>query len=279
MKPSSARCAVASRGEPHAARRRAEHDHAAGGSHARGPSGGRSAAARRARVESAMPGGVEDERLEALVGRRLGVEHGGVEPGRGGVRAHRVVERASPRRRPRRPAPARRPRPRGPAPPSSTRPRHRSPGVALELDRLRQPDPLGDGRRDRRVDELRVAVAHRARLLQDRDDALAAGGADADHAAARRRARAAPWPAPATIRPPVAANGWPAASEPPLTLSLSRSIAPSGASRPSRSLAEHRVLPRLQRAEHLRGERLVDLVEVEVLQRRARCGRACRGIA
>ena len=31
-------------------------------------------------------------------------------------------------------------------------------------------------------------------------------------------------------------------------------------------LAEHRVLPGLQRGEHLRGERLVDLVEVEVLQ-------------
>ena len=41
---------------------------------------------------------------------------------------------------------------------------------------------------------------------------------------------------PATIRPPVAANGWPAASEPPLTLSLARSIEPSGSSRPSRSV-------------------------------------------
>ena len=39
----------------------------------------------------------------------------------------------------------------------------------------------------------------------------------------------------ATIRPPVAANGWPAASEPPLTFSFSRSTGPSGASRPSRS--------------------------------------------
>ena len=38
------------------------------------------------------------------------------------------------------------------------------------------------------------------------------------------------------IRPPVAANGWPAASEEPLTFSLERSIAPSGASRPRRSL-------------------------------------------
>ena len=37
------------------------------------------------------------------------------------------------------------------------------------------------------------------------------------------------------MRPPVAANGWPAASDEPLTLSLVRSMAPSGASRPSRS--------------------------------------------
>src|SRR5690242_16385251 len=37
----------------------------------------------------------------------------------------------------------------------------------------------------------------------------------------------------AVIRPPVAANGCPAASDEPLTLSLSRSIEPSGASRPS----------------------------------------------
>ena len=40
----------------------------------------------------------------------------------------------------------------------------------------------------------------------------------------------------ATMRPPVAANGWPAASDEPLTLSFDRSMAPSGASRPSRSL-------------------------------------------
>ena len=38
------------------------------------------------------------------------------------------------------------------------------------------------------------------------------------------------------MRPPVAANGWAAASEPPLTLSFSRSIEPSGFSRPSFSL-------------------------------------------
>ena len=40
----------------------------------------------------------------------------------------------------------------------------------------------------------------------------------------------------ATMRPPVAAKGWPAASEEPLTLSRDRSMAPRGFSRPSRSV-------------------------------------------
>jgi hypothetical protein len=39
----------------------------------------------------------------------------------------------------------------------------------------------------------------------------------------------------ATIRAPVAANGWPVASDEPATFSLDRSIDPSGASRPRRS--------------------------------------------
>ncbi len=73
----------------------------------------------------------------------------------------------------------------------------------------------------------------------------------------------------ATIRPPVAANGCPAPSEPPFTFSFERSISPSGASRPEALLAEDRVLPRLERAEHLGGERLVDLVEIEVLEGQA----------
>ena len=37
----------------------------------------------------------------------------------------------------------------------------------------------------------------------------------------------------ATMRPPVAAKGWPAPSEPPLTFSLSRGTVPSASSRPS----------------------------------------------
>ena len=74
---------------------------------------------------------------------------------------------------------------------------------------------------------------------------------------------------PATMRPPVAANGWAAASEPPLTLSFVRSIEPERFVAAELLLAEVRVLPGLQRAQHLRGEGLVDLVEVEVLQRQA----------
>ena len=68
------------------------------------------------------------------------------------------------------------------------------------------------------------------------------------------------------MRPPVAANGWPAASEPPLTLSLARSIEPSGSSRPSRSCEKTGSSQAASVREHLRGERLVDLVEVEVLE-------------
>ena len=77
----------------------------------------------------------------------------------------------------------------------------------------------------------------------------------------------------ATIRPPVAANGCPAASDEPLTLSLARSIVPSGAvqAQPARG--------RTPRSSHaasvastVRGERLVDLEEVEVLQRQPVAG-------
>ncbi len=40
----------------------------------------------------------------------------------------------------------------------------------------------------------------------------------------------------ATMRVPVAANGWPMATLEPLTLSLARSMTPSGRSSPRRSL-------------------------------------------
>ena len=60
----------------------------------------------------------------------------------------------------------------------------------------------------------------------------------------------------ARIRAPVAANGWPVASEEPATL---RRVAVDR--------AEALLLPGGERGQHLGRERLVDLVEVEVLQR------------
>ena len=69
----------------------------------------------------------------------------------------------------------------------------------------------------------------------------------------------------ATIRPPVAAKGARRRGR-PATLSRLRSSAPIGADSPSRS-AELRVLPGRERREDRRGEGLVDLDEVEVLQR------------
>ena len=80
----------------------------------------------------------------------------------------------------------------------------------------------------------------------------------------------------ATIRPPVAANGWPAASDEPLTLSLDRSIEPSAASRPSRSLQYSSDSHACSVRQHHRRERLVDLVEVEVLQGQAVSGQQPR---
>src|SRR5205085_3477299 len=99
--------------------------------------------------------------------------------------------------------------------------------VALEHRRGWQAEPLRDRAAQRRVGERLVAVpAH----------------------ASRSRIAATPWPpaaqieinprpepfsassfaSGATVRPPVAPNGWPAASEEPFTFSLSRSIEPSG---------------------------------------------------
>ena len=73
-------------------RRRAEHDDATRRPHA--AHRGIEEVLQLDQVGGALdPGGVEHECLEALVGRRLRVEHGGVEPGRGGEPAHRVVQR------------------------------------------------------------------------------------------------------------------------------------------------------------------------------------------
>ena len=171
----------------------------------------------------------------------------------------------------------------------------RLPGlVAAQHRRAGQAELLGDGRAEAGVREVAVPVTHWEVFLLPLSVRKASaslrpkGGQDS-------RMATTPWPPAAqmeirprlpgpascsifaswaTIRPPVAANGCPAASDEPLTLSFDRSIEPSGASRPSLLLAERRVLPRLQRREHRGGERLVDLVEVEVLQASGRCGPA-----
>ena len=70
----------------------------------------------------------------------------------------------------------------------------------------------------------------------------------------------------ATMRAPVAAKGWPMATLEPFGFILSRSMDPERAARSSLLPAEVLGFPGLQRAQHLRGERLVDLVDVEVLQ-------------
>ena len=140
--------------------------------------------------------------------------------------------------------------------------------LALQLRRLGQADPAGDHPARGRVDYLCVEVAHRCS-----PPVLSSAATTPWPPAAQMLIRPRPEPCScralarlATIRPPVAAKGWPAASEPPLTLSRSRSIAPSGFVAAEAVAAEGRVLPGLQRAEHLGGEGLVDLVEVEVAE-------------
>src|SRR5829696_8249587 len=107
----------------------------------------------------------------------------------------------------------------------------------LELNRLRQAELSGHGREARGVDDCRVAVAHAL------PPALSSVATTPCPAAAQMLITPLPFSfscsclaSAATIRPPVAAKGWPAASEPPLTLSFWRSIEPNGPSRPSRSL-------------------------------------------
>ena len=72
-----------------------------------------------------------------------------------------------------------------------------------------------------------------------------------------------------TMRVPVAANGWPSATLPPRGLSLARSIAPSARAALERRAAIVVGLPCRERAQNLRGEGFVNLVDVEVLQRDA----------
>ena len=72
----------------------------------------------------------------------------------------------------------------------------------------------------------------------------------------------------ATMRAPVAANGWPMAMLPPLTFSFVSSMGPERLVPPEFVAAKLVRLPGFQRCDGLRGERFVDFVEVEVLQPR-----------
>ena len=72
-----------------------------------------------------------------------------------------------------------------------------------------------------------------------------------------------------TIRAPDAPTGWPSAMAPPSTLSFASSSSPSAPGRPELAAAVVGVLPRALAGDHLRGERLVDLPRVEVVEAEA----------
>src|SRR4051794_10636689 len=101
--------------------------------------------------------------------------------------------------------------------------------------------------------------------FEDCDDALAAGGADADHAAALavfvQLLGEAGDDTAAGRREGVGGGQRAAVDVELLTVDLAQRFVAA-----ELLPAEVRVLPGLQRAQHLRGEGLVDLVVVEVLQ-------------
>ena len=71
------------------------------------------------------------------------------------------------------------------------------------------------------------------------------------------------------MRAPVAANGWPTASDEPLTFHFGAVDGAQWRVPAEMCFAIVRVLPGAQGRQHLRGKRLMDFVEVEVLQRQA----------
>src|SRR5690606_39546853 len=93
-----------------------------------------------------------------------------------------------------------------------------------------QAEALGEGLGEPGVDQLDVAVAHTASRIAVTACPPAAHTEISPRLPGPRAASS--LASVATIRPPVAANGCPAANEEPCTLSLSRSIAPSGPSSP-----------------------------------------------
>ena len=72
-----------------------------------------------------------------------------------------------------------------------------------------------------------------------------------------------------TMRAPDAPTGWPSAIAPPSTLSFASSSAPSARGEPELLRAVVGVLPRALAGDHLRGEGLVDLPRVEVVEAEA----------
>ena len=137
-----------------------------------------------------MPDRVEDERLEAGIARRVGVADARVEAGLAGGGAHLALELGLDRRA-------------GAGEHAGDRAGETAARrgaeehlavdqrlallVAVELDRLRQADVAGDEAADPAVDDsasrdLQASLGSLS--LENRDDALAAGGADRDQAAA-----------------------------------------------------------------------------------------------
>src|SRR5690606_23664107 len=143
--------------------------------------------------------------------------------------------------------------------------------VALELYGLGQPEVAGYEPADGRVDQLRVAVSHLRQsslALEDRGYALAACGADRDQAASASALVEGLGErgddAPAGRRERVARGERAAVHVQLLAVDRAQRLL-----QPQALLAEDRVLPGLQRAEHLRREGFMDLVEVEVLKAQA----------
>ena len=75
--------------------------------------------------------------------------------------------------------------------------------------------------------------------------------------------RASSFASVVVMRAPVAPNGWPIAIEPPITFSCARSTSPTGCEKPARSAQSGDSNPCRLR-QHLRGERLVHLDEIDV---------------
>jgi hypothetical protein len=139
--------------------------------------------------------------------------------------------------------------------------------------RLREPQLLGDVLAQAPVHELCVFVSHRVPYSDSRigDDALAACRADRDEATCGTAVNVLALAcsilaSEATMRPPVAAKGWPAASDEPLNVQLGAVDRAESCVEAQPCPAELFVLPGGKHAEDCGREGLVDLVEVNIRQ-------------